>query len=267
MLSLYELWKLNGMFIKTSLLHLGVFLRNLIFALALVSWNFALASGDESSNAQPEPNLSQTEFAKQANSIIAKLEAENPLARKEVQNALAKGMKQATFAGGCFWCMEPPFEKEAGVEAVVSGYMGDANQLPPTYGRVSSGSTSYLEVVQVLYDPKKITYARLLEIFWRNIDPTDPNGQFVDKGKQYTTAIFTHSEEQKTAAEAAKTELQKQKKFSAPIVTVVRPATTFFPAEDHHQNYYKTNKAHYYLYRSGSGRDAFIQRHWQDSKK
>lgn len=167
----------------------------------------------------------------------------------------------ATFAGGCFWCMEPPFEKLPGVTSVTSGYMGGAAP-NPTYEDVSSGATGYLEVVQVVFDPSQVSYETLLETFWRNIDPTQTDGQFADKGQQYHTAIFYHTERQQQLAEASKRALAQSGTFSQPLVTDIRPASPFYPAEAYHQDYYKKNPVHYQLYRAGSGREGFLKRTW-----
>jgi peptide methionine sulfoxide reductase msrA/msrB len=167
----------------------------------------------------------------------------------------------ATFAGGCFWCMESPFEKVNGVKEVISGYTGGTKE-NPTYEEVSSGTTGHLESIQVIYDPKKISYSQLLSIFWKQIDPTDPDGQFVDRGKQYRSAIFYKSKEEKALAEKSKQELEKTKRFSAPIVTEIMEATKFYPAEEYHQDYYKKNPVRYNYYRYGSGRDQFLKKVW-----
>ena len=167
----------------------------------------------------------------------------------------------AIFAGGCFWCMESPFEKVNGVKEVISGYTGGTKE-NPTYEEVSSGTTGHLESIQVIYDPKKISYSQLLSIFWKQIDPTDPNGQFVDRGKQYRSAIFYKSKEEKALAEKSKQELEKTKRFSAPIVTEIIEATKFYPAEEYHQDYYKKNPVRYNYYRYGSGRDQFLKKVW-----
>jgi methionine-S-sulfoxide reductase len=167
----------------------------------------------------------------------------------------------ATFAGGCFWCMEPPFEKLDGVSAVTSGYTG-GTEPNPTYEQVSSGATGYAEAVQVVYEPSKVTYERLLEVFWMNIDPTTPNRQFADSGSQYRTAIFYHTDEQQRLAEASRVALARSGKFDKPIVTEIAPAGRFYPAEDYHQDYYKKNPLRYKLYRIGSGREGFLNRVW-----
>ncbi|MGD6816980.1 peptide-methionine (R)-S-oxide reductase MsrB [Metabacillus sp. 84] len=167
----------------------------------------------------------------------------------------------ATFAGGCFWCMEPPFEKLEGVSEVISGYTGGETK-NPSYKDVSSGSTGHIEAVQVVYDPSLVTYEELLQVFWRQIDPTDDGGQFVDRGDQYLSAVFYHSEEQKAAAEKSKTELEQSERFDSKLVTEIREAGTFYQAEDYHQDYYKKSSVQYKFYRSNSGRDQFLDKVW-----
>ncbi len=169
----------------------------------------------------------------------------------------------ATFAGGCFWCMEPPFEQLDGVRSVTSGYTG-GSEPHPTYEQVSAGTTGHAEAVQVVYDPATIRYERLLEVFWRNIDPTTPNQQFADKGTQYRTAIFYHSEEQRRLAEASKEQVAASGTFDKPIVTAIVPAGPFYPAEEHHQDYYKKSPFRYHLYRLGSGREGYLRKTWGD---
>ena len=171
----------------------------------------------------------------------------------------------ATFAGGCFWCMEPPFKSLEGVRSVTSGYTG--GRVPhPTYEQVCSGTTGHAEAIQVVYDPTKVTYEQLLKVFWKNIDPTTTNRQFADVGSQYRTAVFYHSEEQRRLAEASKEALARSGKFSTPLVTGIVPAAPFYPAEDYHQEYYKKNALRYKLYRSGSGREGFLKKLWGDSQ-
>jgi methionine-S-sulfoxide reductase len=173
----------------------------------------------------------------------------------------------ATFAGGCFWCMEPAFEKVKGVSEVLSGYTGGQKQ-NPTYEEVSSGTTGHAESVQVKYDPAVVTYAKLLDVYWMNVDPLDADGQFCDKGNQYRTAIFTHSAEQKKLAEASRDALAKSDRFKGKkIVTEITPATTFTPAEDYHQGYYKKNPIRYKFYRSRCGRDARLDEVWGKDRK
>jgi peptide methionine sulfoxide reductase msrA/msrB len=181
----------------------------------------------------------------------------------EVNNKekLAEGTEQAIFAGGCFWCMEKPFEQLDGVLSVVSGYSGGTTA-NPTYENYSQGR--HIEVVRIVYDPKLITYEKILDTFWRQVDPTDDGGQFVDRGHAYTTAIFYVSEEQRREAEASKEALAKSGVFSKPIVTPILPAATFYPAEDYHQDYYRNNPIRYHFYRSQSGRDDFLEKTWKN---
>jgi len=170
-------------------------------------------------------------------------------------------IKIATFAGGCFWCMEPPFERLPGVKKVISGYTGGTMK-NPTYKDVSYGSTGHVEAVQVYYDSPRVSYNDLLEVFWRNIDPTDSGGQFVDRGDSYLTAIFYHDGEQKKLAQASKKRLSASKRYPSKIVTLIREAREFYPAEGYHQDYYKKNPVRYQLYRFRSGRDQFIEKVW-----
>ncbi|MEI6085291.1 MAG: peptide-methionine (R)-S-oxide reductase MsrB [Verrucomicrobiota bacterium] len=166
---------------------------------------------------------------------------------------------RATFAGGCFWCMEAPFEKIPGVGAVVSGYTGGTG-LNPTYDDYAE--KGHVEVVQVTYDPTQVTYAQLLDVFWRQIDPTDAGGQFVDRGPQYRSAIFYHDADQQQAAEQSKAALNQSGRYGKPVVTELLPAATFYKAEDYHQDFYKKSPVRYHSYRSGAGRDAFLQKIW-----
>lgn len=170
-------------------------------------------------------------------------------------------MAIATFAGGCFWCMEPPFQQLDGVQDVIAGYMG-GTEPNPTYREVSTGTTGYLECARIIYDPEVVSYRKLLEVFWHNIDPTDSYGQFADRGPQYHTAIFYHNDEQKQLAEESKKELEESGKFKEPIVTTIRPASEFYQAEDYHQDYYQKNPTHYKLYKKGSGREGYIKKTW-----
>ena len=195
--------------------------------------------------------------------LICGLTVAGLLAGGAEDNVMAKSEKQAwaTFAGGCFWCTESDFEKIDGVTEVVSGYTG-GETADPTYEQVCSGRTGHLEAIQVTYDPDKVTYDRLLDAFWRHIDPTDAGGQFVDRGSQYAPAIFYHTEEQRLAAEKSKADLEKNGPFTKPVVAAIRPAGKFYPAEDYHQNFCRTNPGRYQSYRSHSGRDQFLQRTW-----
>ena len=171
---------------------------------------------------------------------------------------------KATFAGGSFWCMEPPFDKLDGVISTISGYAGGKKK-NPTYEEVSAGNTGHAEVVQVTYDPKKITYEKLLEVFWRNVDPLTPNRQFCDVGSQYRTAIFYHDETQKRLAEESKKALSKR--FKEPIVTEIVAASEFYPAEDYHQDYYTKNPLRYKYYRYSCGRDQRLEALWGPAPK
>jgi len=170
----------------------------------------------------------------------------------------------AVFAGGCFWCMEPPFDKLEGVIATTSGYTGGHTD-KPTYKQVSSDTTGHYEAVEITYDPNKIDYATLLNVFWHNVDPLDAKGQFCDKGKSYRTAIFYNSYEQKELAQASKKELVDSGYFNEDVVTAIEAAKTFYPAEDYHQNYYQKNPVRYKYYRFACGRDARLEELWKDS--
>jgi peptide methionine sulfoxide reductase msrA/msrB len=174
-----------------------------------------------------------------------------------------KNLRTAIFAGGCFWCGEADFEKLPGVAEVVSGYTGGSGD-HPTYG--DYGRKGHVEAVQVFYDPAKVSYKELLDYFWRHVDPTDPGGQFVDRGAEYRSVIFYQDAEQQRLAEESKQALEKSKRFTKPIVTEILPATKFFPAEDYHQDYYKNHAVKYKYYRWNSGRDQFIQKVWGAAK-
>ncbi|TYR80840.1 peptide-methionine (S)-S-oxide reductase MsrA [Priestia megaterium] len=167
----------------------------------------------------------------------------------------------ATFAGGCFWCMISPFEQMKGILAIQSGYTGgDTNN--PTYEQVKNMKTDHMEAVQISYDPSILSYETLLQLFWQQIDPTDDEGQFSDRGSAYRAAIFYHTNEQKELAVKSKQKLASSGKFLQPIVTPILPATMFYPAEEYHQNYHFKNPFHYKLYREGSGRESFLKKHW-----
>lgn len=178
---------------------------------------------------------------------------------KQDDAALAK----ATFAGGCFWCMEGPFDKLDGVQSTISGYIG-GHKKNPTYREVSAGTTGHTEAVQIVYDPKKVTYQKLLDIFWINIDPTVKDRQFCDHGSQYRSGIFYHDEEQHKLAEASKQKLEKDKPFKGMIYTEVTAASEFYPAEDYHQDYYIKNPVRYKFYRYSCGRDKRLAELWGD---
>ncbi len=172
-----------------------------------------------------------------------------------------ESLQKATFAGGCFWCMETPYQEVEGVRAVISGFAGGIRP-NPTYEEVSSGTTNYQESVQVYYDSSKVSYARLLWVYWRSMDPTDDGGQFADRGRQYRATIFVRTPEERRLAEESEQELRKSGKFDKPIVTPIRDFTTFYPAEDYHQDYYLKNPERYEAYREGSGRGPFLRDTW-----
>ena len=178
-----------------------------------------------------------------------------------ISKAQKVALKEATFAGGCFWCMEKPYEQYDGIQSVISGYTG-GRKGDPTYEEVSSGRTGHVEAVQITYDPDRITYEELLGIFWRQIDPTDDGGQFADRGEQYMTAIFYHDGEQKTLAEISKKKLEDSKKFDKPIATKIIQYTKFYPAEDYHQDYYKKDPVRYDSYYQFSGRGPYLKKVW-----
>ncbi len=176
-------------------------------------------------------------------------------------NAAEDGLEVAIFAGGCFWCVESDFDKVPGVVRTVSGYTGGA--LPdPTYKQVSAGGTGHREAVQIFYDPKQVTYAALVEIFWRSVDPTDGGGQFCDRGERYETAIFANTLEQTRQAEASKDELLSSGVLERPVVTPIEAARAFYPAEDTHQDYYRKNPLRYGFYRYRCGRDSRVEALW-----
>lgn len=170
----------------------------------------------------------------------------------------------ATFAGGCFWCMEPPYDKLEGVISTTSGYTG-GHQENPTYGEVSAGGTGHYEALRVVYDPDRVGYQQLLALFWHNVDPLDAGGQFCDRGDQYRTAIFVHDEEQRRLAEESKRSLARAGGFDRPIVTPILPAGPFYPAETYHQDYYEKNPLRYKFYRYSCGRDARLEALWGES--
>jgi peptide-methionine (S)-S-oxide reductase len=187
-------------------------------------------------------------------------------AGKEAAGQNAKGKsaakyETATFAGGCFWCMEPPFDKIDGVISTTSGYTG-GRTVNPTYEQVSSGTTGHAEALQVLFDPAKVGYRKLLEVFWHNVDPLAKGRQFCDVGEQYRSEIFYHNDEQKRLAEESKKELESSGRFKQPLVTEIVQATPFYPAEDYHQDYYRKNPVRYKFYRFSCGRDQRLAELW-----
>lgn len=177
-----------------------------------------------------------------------------------------KKYEMATFAGGCFWCMQQPFDQLEGVISTAVGYTG-GNVENPAYEDVYSGRTGHAEAIEIWYDPSLISYASLLQVFWRNIDPTAMNRQFADVGSQYRTAIFYHTEEQKNLAESSKKELEKSGKFNKPIVTEIVPASAFYKAEEYHQKYYEKNQTQYNRYKYGSGRERYLKEKWEKDAK
>ncbi len=191
------------------------------------------------------------------------LAAASALAQTQPTAPAPAGLAKATFAGGCFWCMEPPFDVIDGVVSTTSGYIA-GRKANPTYQEVSAGVTGHTEAVEIVFDPKKVSYERLLYVFWRNIDPTVKDRQFCDSGSQYRTGIYTHDAAQKAAADASKAALMKSKPFKGDIVTEIAAATTFYAAEDYHQDYYKKNPVRYKFYRSNCGRDARLKELWGD---
>ncbi|WP_096199679.1 peptide-methionine (S)-S-oxide reductase MsrA [Bacillus sp. FJAT-45350] len=174
---------------------------------------------------------------------------------------MSERVEKATFAGGCFWCMVKPFDEQEGIIEVLSGYSGGTVE-NPTYKEVKSGETGHYEVVQITFDPEVFPYEKLLSLYWPQIDPTDPDGQFHDRGPMYRTAIFYHTEQQRQLAEKTKKEIEESGRFKKEIVTKILPATPFYPAEDYHQDYYKKNSEHYKEDRKKSGRDEFIEKNW-----
>jgi len=182
-------------------------------------------------------------------------------ARAGTMPKAADGLEKATFAGGCFWCMEPPFDKLDGVVSTTSGYTGGIT-VNPTYRQVSAGGTGHAEAVEILYDPKIISYEKLLDVFWRNVDPTATDRQFCDDGNQYRAEIFFHNEDQKRLAERSKAALERSKPFKEVIVTKVSQASAFYRAEEYHQDYYKKNPILYKFYRYNCGRDQRLKDLW-----
>ncbi len=174
-------------------------------------------------------------------------------------------MELATFSGGCFWCMQHPFDKLDGVISTTVGYTGGHKE-HPTYAEVSAGGTGHAESIQIKFDPKKISYQQLLDVFWRQINPTDADGQFVDRGNQYRAAIFYHDEKQHRLAEQSKLALGTSGRFNKPIVTLIVPASTFWSAEDYHQHYADKNPIRYHFYRYHSGRDQYLKRIWRNAE-
>ena len=186
-----------------------------------------------------------------------------PAALAAPEAAPPEGQAAAVFAGGCFWCMEGPFDALDGVLSTTSGYTGGS--VPdPSYDQVSAGTTGHVEAVRVVYDPKRVDYAKLLDVFWRNVDPLDAGGQFCDRGSQYASAIFVADAEQRRLAEASKRALEQSKRFNQPIATEILAAGAFYAAEEYHQDYARKNPLRYRFYRKGCGRDARLKQLWGD---
>ena len=185
------------------------------------------------------------------------------LAQSQDGQDAEKNVETAIFAGGCFWCMEPPYDKLDGVLATTSGFSGGEIE-DPSYEEVARGNTEHIEVVEIRYNPNKVSYEKLLDVFWKNIDPLDDGGQFCDRGYQYTTAIFVNSEEQREAAEASKRELKGR--FDKPIVTPIRDAKPFYAAKEYHQNYYEKRSIRYKFYRTSCGRDGRLDELWGEDR-
>ncbi len=195
---------------------------------------------------------------------VSALAAQTPVAPTAAATSAGKRTAVAVFAGGCFWCMEPPYDKLPGVKSTISGYIG-GRVANPSYEQVSAGGTGHAEAVQVTYDPAKVSYATLLEVFWRNIDPVAVDRQFCDSGDQYRSAIFTSGAEQQRLAQASKQRWQASGRFTQPIATQVVAATRFYPAESYHQDYYLRNPVRYKFYRNGCGRDKRLRELWGTS--
>ncbi len=196
--------------------------------------------------------------------LVALAALASPASAQRIADAPpAPGTELATFAGGCFWCVEADFDKVPGVTRTISGFMGGTTK-NPTYEQVTRGGTGHLEVVQIHFDPKKISYKDLVHLFYRTIDPTDDTGQFCDKGDGYRTAVFAHSDQQRAEAEAEKSRIDASKRFPQPIVTRVLPASEFTSAPDYHQDFYTKSPGRYYSYRAGCGRDARVRALWGD---
>lgn len=231
-------------------------LKQLTFSLAFI---LALTFGCQSTNNGESKTTPTAEPVAEPETEPAS-QPEKPEGISTTDQQLApEGMAIATFAGGCFWCMEYPFEAIPGVKETYSGYTA-GEEVNPTYKQVARGLTSHTEAVRVVYNPDTVSYELLLKVFWRNINPTQVNGQFVDKGTQYRTGIYWHDEAQKKAALASKEEIAA--KFDDPIATEIEEAGPFYAAEDYHQNFYEKSTAHYQRYREGSGRDQYLEKVW-----
>lgn len=246
--------------------------QTLSFVVIMVLFCFLISSCDNQSNQddvfdQAMPNKVNQGIAEESESN-QKSQEEMNVHEQTSQNNNGKYQK-ATFAGGCFWCVESTFEKtfkdREGVLDVVSGFTGGTVE-NPTYKEVSTDTTGHVEAIEITYDPSLVTYEELLDVFWREINPTDDGGQFVDRGFQYTTAIFYHDDEQKRLAEKSKEQLDASGRYDKPIVTRIVPAGAFYAAEDYHQDYYAKNPIRYNFYRSRSGRDQYLEQIWGEKE-
>ena len=226
------------------------------FVLAITAAGCSASCGGSSATSPPSESRAAPATASSADDTHA---AEPRAGGSPAAPPLEEGQAEAIFAGGCFWCMESPFEELDGVRSVTSGYT-DGGTPSPTYDEVSSGRTGHTEAVRIVYDPSRITYARLLEVFWRNIDPTQSDGQFCDRGTQYRSGIYYRNDEERRLAEASKQRVAAE--LEAEIVTEIDPASTFWVAEDYHQDFYRTNPVRYRSYRAGCGRDRRLEALW-----
>lgn len=230
-----------------------------------ISWVVAvslLVVGCTSTNGEKQQEvIVKDDEANQSQSAGDRADPDEP-----VQPEVGEGLAAATFAGGCFWCMEPPFEGREGVRSVVSGYCGGTEK-DPTYDAVASGKTGHAESVRIVYDPDQISYEKLLDIFWRSHDPTTDDRQFADVGSQYRPVVFYHNERQKKLAEESRRELDETGPFDEPIVTSIVPASRFWKAEAYHQDFYKKNPDRYESYYKGSGRKKFLEDTWGELPK
>ncbi len=198
-----------------------------------------------------------------AGGVNAMAENNGPGIKLGIESSIEVGIEKATFAGGCFWCMEPPFDQLDGVISTTSGYAG-GDEANPTYKEVASGRTGHTEVIQIEYDSAKVDYRQLLDLFWRNIDPTAVDRQFVDVGKQYRSEIFYHNDEQRALAQASRDALAASGVFDKPIVTEITALKKFYKAEEYHQDFYQKNPVRYKFYRYNSGRDDYLKKKWGD---
>ncbi|MFB6350833.1 MAG: peptide-methionine (S)-S-oxide reductase MsrA [Bradymonadaceae bacterium] len=235
--------------------------RTMWLLAALLVVGCTSTNGEKEQEVVVKDEQSESSGGEQASSAGQRADPDEP-----VQPDVGEGLAAATFAGGCFWCMEPPFEDLEGVKSVVSGYCG-GKEKDPSYDQVAGGETGHAETVRITYDPDKISYEKLLKVFWRSHDPTTDDRQFADVGSQYRPVIFYHTERQKKLAEESKQRLADEGPFDEPIVTAIEPASTFWKAEAYHQDYYKKNPDRYKSYYRGSGRKKFLEQIWGEQSK